>query len=85
MGGPLGGPYMGQPHHFIHLLYPLAPMCDGPIPRIAIYTFMIAGTLSPLVSIVGAKLWPQRAGRVALASLALFVVAGIAGAFVMLC
>jgi hypothetical protein len=60
-------------------------MCDGPVPRIATYTFMIAGTLSPLVSIVGAKLWPNRAGRVALASLALFLVAGIAGAFVMLC
>jgi hypothetical protein len=60
-------------------------MCDGPIPRIATYTFMIAGTLSPLVAIVGAKLWPSRPGRVALASLALFLVAGIAGAFVMLC
>lgn len=63
---------------------PLA-MCDAPIPRIATYTFMIAGTLSPLVSILGAKLWPNRAGRVALASLALFLVAGIAGALVMLC
>jgi len=60
-------------------------MCEGSIPRIALYTFMIAGTLSPLVSILGARLWPNRAGRVALASLALFLVAGIAGAFVMLC
>lgn len=60
-------------------------MCDGSIPRIATYTFMIAGTLAPLISIVGAKLWPQRAGRVAVASLASFVVAGIAGAFVFLC
>ncbi len=60
-------------------------MCDGPIPRIATYAFMIAGTLSPLVAMVGAKLWPQRAGRVAVVSLVLFVVAGIAGAFVMLC
>ena len=60
-------------------------MCDGSVPRIALYTFMIAGTLSPLVSIVGAKLWPARATRVAVVSLALFVVAGIAGAFVLLC
>lgn len=60
-------------------------MCEGSIPRLATYTFMIAGCLSPLVAIVGAKRWPQRAGRVAITSLALFVLAGVAGAFVMAC
>ncbi|MEM7421496.1 MAG: hypothetical protein AAF364_17510 [Pseudomonadota bacterium] len=62
-----------------------AGMCEGVIPRIAMFTFMIAGSLSPLVAIVGHKLWPERATRVAVVSLLLFVVAGIAGAFVMAC
>jgi uncharacterized membrane protein len=60
-------------------------MCEGTVPRLATYTFMIAGTLSPVVAIVGAKLWPHRAGRVAIASLALFVLAGVAGLFIMRC
>jgi uncharacterized membrane protein len=60
-------------------------MCEGTVSRVAVYTFMIAGILSPLVAIVGGKLWPHRSGRVALASLVLFVLAGIAGIFVMLC
>ena len=48
-------------------------------------TFMIAGSLSPLVAIVGGKLWPKHTARVAVVSLLLFVVAGAAGALVMMC
>ena len=59
-------------------------MCDGATSRIATYTFMIAGTLSPVVAIVGAKLWPKRALWIGLASLTLFMIAGIAAAFVFL-
>lgn len=60
-------------------------MCEGAAPRIATYTFMIAGLLAPLSAIVGSKLWPERPGRVAIASLSLFLLAAGAGAFVMLC
>ncbi len=60
-------------------------MCEGSIPRIAMYTFMVAGCLSPLVAVVGNSLWPKHQLRVALASLGLFVVAGVAGVFVMMC
>ncbi|MCA9705123.1 MAG: hypothetical protein KDK70_04635 [Myxococcales bacterium] len=60
-------------------------MCDGSIPRIAFYAFLIAGSLAPLSAVVGGKLWPQHTTRVALASLLCFVVAGIAGAVVLAC
>jgi hypothetical protein len=57
-------------------------MCDSPVSRIATYTFMISGTLAPLVAIVGAKLWPHRRGLVAIVSIASFLVAIIAVFFI---
>lgn len=60
-------------------------MCDGLAPRIATYVFMTAGLLAPLTAIAGAKIWPDRAKQAAVASLFVFVVAAVAGAFVLVC
>lgn len=47
--------------------------------------FMVAGSLAPLVAIVGARLWPKHTMRVGMVSLGLFVVAAAAAAVFATC
>lgn len=60
-------------------------MCEGSFPRIAMYVFMIAGSLAPLTAIVGARRWPKQTMKVGLVSLALFMVAAAAAAVFAVC
>lgn len=60
-------------------------MCEGSIPRIAMYTFMIAGSLAPLVAMIGARQWPKHTMRVGMVSLGLFAVAAAAAAVFATC
>lgn len=63
----------------------LRRMCEGSLPRIAMYVFMVAGSLAPLTAMVGARRWPQHTMRVGLVSLGLFGVAAAAAAVFAAC